>query len=148
MQKRNTRGIRLYVLTSKTNVYTFVIYGALSPNPQFEKRKEQKLKEDVKEFVVPIRMNFAEREMIKKRAQKTGKPVSTFIKDSAMGCEIKEKPDKDFYDSIIKPMGKFMRTLSELERLLYHENFIDERILKKEIEDWRKFRMTILEKYL
>lgn len=45
-------------------------------------------------------------------------------------------------------MGKFLRTLSELERLLYHKKFIDERILKNEIVEWRKFRMAIKEKYL
>ena len=45
-------------------------------------------------------------------------------------------------------MGKFIRTLDELERLLYHRNFIDERILNNEIAEWRKFRMMIKEKYL
>lgn len=45
-------------------------------------------------------------------------------------------------------MGKFMRTLNELERLLYHKNFIDERILNKEITEWRNFRFQIKEKYL
>lgn len=64
------------------------------------------------------------------------------------GCEIKEKPDKEFYDVTIKQMGKFLRTLSELERLLYHKNFIDERILNREIAEWRKFRMDIKQKYL
>lgn len=45
-------------------------------------------------------------------------------------------------------MGKFMRTLRQLESLLYHEKFIDERILKQEIEEWQKFRTEIREKYL
>ena len=53
------------------------------------------------------------------------------------GCEIKEKPDKEF-----------LRTVDELERLLYHKNFIDERILNREIAEWRKFRMDIKQKYL
>ena len=45
-------------------------------------------------------------------------------------------------------MGKFLRTLSELERLLYHNDFVDERILQKEIMEWRNFRMQIKERYL
>jgi hypothetical protein len=45
-------------------------------------------------------------------------------------------------------MGNFIRTLNELERLVYHKNFIDERILNNEITEWRKFRMEIKEKYL
>ena len=106
------------------------------------------MKEDPRDFIVPIRMNLNEKEKIKSRADKTGKTVSTFIRESALGSEIKEKPDKIFYDVVIKQMGKFMRTLDELERLLYHKNFIDERVLKNEIEEWRKFRMEIKQKYL
>lgn len=106
------------------------------------------MKEDVKEFIVPIRVSFDEKEKIKKRAEKAGKNLSTFMRDSALGCEIKEKPDKEFYDVTTKQIGKFLRTLSELERLLYHKNFIDERILNKEIAEWRKFRMDMKQRYL
>ena len=45
-------------------------------------------------------------------------------------------------------MGKFLRTVSELERLVYHKDFIDERILNNEIAEWRKFRMEIKERFL
>lgn len=48
----------------------------------------------------------------------------------------------------MKEVGKLLRTLDELERLVYHKNFIDERILNHEIEEWRKFRMEIKRKYL
>ena len=48
----------------------------------------------------------------------------------------------------MRQIGKFLRTLSELERLLYNENFIDERRLQNEILKWREFRMQIKEKYL
>ena len=70
------------------------------------------------------------------------------LENQHYGCEIKEKPDKEFYDITIKQMGKFLRTLSELERLLYHKKFIDERKLKNEIIEWRKFRMEIKERFL
>lgn len=106
------------------------------------------MKEEPRDFIVPIRMNLSEKEKIKKRADKTGKNLSTFIRNSSLGCEIKEKPDKEFYDLVIKNMGKFIRTLDELERLLYHRNFIDERILSNEIAEWRNFRMMIKEKFL
>ena len=106
------------------------------------------MKEEPRDYIVQIRMNFNEKEKIKKRAKITGKNLSTFIRDSSLGCEIKEKPDKEFYEVVIKNMGKFIRTLDELERLLYHKKFIDERILNNEIIEWRKFRMMIKEKYL
>ena len=63
------------------------------------------------------------------------------------GVEIKEKPDKKFYDDVIIPIGKFIRTLDELERILYHRNFIDERVLENEINEWRKFRLEIKQKF-
>lgn len=64
------------------------------------------------------------------------------------GCEIKEKPDIEFYKIILREIGNFTRALSELERLLYHKDFIDERILDKEIEEWQNFRIKIKERYL
>ena len=45
-------------------------------------------------------------------------------------------------------MRDFIRTLCELERLLYNKDFIDERVLNNEILEWRKFRMNITERYL
>lgn len=149
MWKLHTRKRRFYVLTSKTNVYTHLLFMGTPQSPLKINMKGVKiLKEDSRDFIVPIRMSFNEKENIKSRAMKSGKNISTFIRDSALGCEIKEKPDKIFYDVIIKEMGKFTRTLNELERLLYHKNFIDERVLKNEIDEWRNFRMEIKQKYL
>ena len=42
------------------------------------------MKEEPRDIIVPIRMNFEERNKIKMRAEKTGKPFSTFIRDSAL----------------------------------------------------------------
>lgn len=106
------------------------------------------MKEDTKDITVHIRMNEKEINKIKSRAKKTGKNFSEFIRDSAMGCEIKEKPDKEFFDLMNREIGKFLRTVSQLERLVYHKDFIDERILNEEIAEWRKFRMQIKERYL
>ena len=58
------------------------------------------MKEETRDFIVHIRMSYDEKEKIKKRADKTDKTFSAFIRDSALGVEIKEKPDKQFYDSI------------------------------------------------
>ena len=106
------------------------------------------MEQEIRDIIVPIRMSVSEKEKIKNRAEKTGKSVSTFIRDSALDKEIKEKPDKEFYEVTLKNMGKFIRTLDELERLLYHKNFIDERILQDELKEWRNFRVMIKEKFL
>lgn len=42
------------------------------------------MKEEPRDIIVPIRMNFVEKNKIKKRADKTGKPFSTFVRDSAL----------------------------------------------------------------
>ncbi len=42
------------------------------------------MKEDPRDIIIPIRMNFVEKNKIKKRAEKTGKQLSTFIRDSAL----------------------------------------------------------------
>lgn len=103
--------------------------------------------EEIREFIVPIRMNYTEKYKIKKLADKAGKKISTFIRDASLGIKINEKPDKKFYEEM-KQIGKFIRTLDELERIAYHKKFIDERILNEEIIAWRKFRTEIKERYL
>ena len=105
------------------------------------------MEDELREFIVPIRMNYTEKYKIKKLADKTGKKISTFIREASLGAKINEKPDKKFYDEM-KQIGKFIRTLDELERIAYHKKFIDERILNDEIIAWRKFRTELKEKYL
>ena len=70
------------------------------------------MKEDTKYITVHIRMNDKEKNTIKKRANLTGKSFSEFMRMSAMGCEIKEKPDQKCYDSI----------MNEIERLEFEKN--------------------------
>lgn len=42
------------------------------------------MKDETKDFIVPIRMTFDEKEKIKKRAKKTGKNLSQFMRDCAI----------------------------------------------------------------
>lgn len=72
-------------------IYTNVKYGDC-PNPRKIKTKgAKKLKEDIRDFIVPIRMSFTEKEKIKARAEKTGKNLSSFIRDSALRSRHKRK---------------------------------------------------------
>ena len=52
------------------------------------------MKEETRDFMLRIRVNPTELEKIKSKANKTGKTVSDFMRESALGCEIKERPDK------------------------------------------------------
>ena len=134
------------VLTSKTNVATFVKYGAMPQSPYREHGKEKKLKEETRETTIRARVNLTERKKIENRAKISGKTVSDFIRDSTLGCEIKQRPDKSVYPLIIKPLNDFIRTLKELERVAYHKNFVDERILNNEIKKWQEYRTMIRER--
>ena len=72
------------------------------------------MKEETRDFMLRIRVNPTELEKIKAKANKSGKNISSFMRDSALGCEIKEKPDKSIYKLIIKPINDFIRILKEL----------------------------------
>ena len=60
-----------------------LIYGE-TPIPLKLNGRRKKVKENCRDIIVPIRMNFEEKNEIKKRAEKTGKQLSTFIRDSAL----------------------------------------------------------------
>lgn len=105
-----------------------------------------KLKEETRDFMLRIRVNPTELEKIKAKSNKAGKNISNFIRESALECEIKERPDHSVYPLIIKPLNDFIKLLKELERIAYHKEFVDERILNEEIEKWQKYRTMIRER--
>lgn len=104
------------------------------------------MKEETRDFTLRIRVNPTELEKIKTKASKAGKNISDFMRESALGCEIKERPDKSVYTLILKPLNDFIRLLKELERVAYHKEFIDERILNDEIKKWQEYRTMIRER--
>lgn len=106
------------------------------------------MKEETRDLIVPIRMNFTEKNKIERRAKLAGKNFSTFVRSAALGCEIKERPDRESYKIISKNMNSFIKVLNELERIAYSEQFIDERILNEELEKWKEFRKLVAERYL
>ena len=46
----------------------------------------------------------------------------------------------------LKPLNDFINLLKELERVAYHKEFVDERILNEEINKWEKYRTMIRER--
>ncbi len=104
------------------------------------------MKEETRDFTLRIRVNPTELEKIRTKANKAGKNVSDFMRESSLGCEIKERPDKRVYNLILKPLNDFIRLLKELERVAYHNQFVDERILNEEIQKWQEYRIMIRER--
>lgn len=55
-----------------------------TPIPVMKNERRKKLKDETREYIVPIRMTFTEKDKIKKRAEKTNKSISTFMRDCAL----------------------------------------------------------------
>lgn len=62
-----------------------------TPIPVMKNERRKKLKDETREYIVPIRMTFTEKDKIKKRAEKTNKNISTFMRDSALRLWNKRK---------------------------------------------------------
>ena len=106
------------------------------------------MKDETREFIIPVRMTFAEKEKIKARAKKTGKTVSEFIRSSALGCELKEKPDEKLFRQLIKEMRDIERAIRNLGREAHNLQFINEKELEEERKKWSKFIIETKERFL
>ena len=62
-----------------------------TPIPVMKNERSKILKDETREYIVPIRMTFTEKDKIKKRAEKTNKSISTFMRDSALRLRNKRK---------------------------------------------------------
>lgn len=104
------------------------------------------MKQETRDFMLRIRVNPTELKNIKSKANKAGKNISDLMRESALGCEIKQRPDRSVYKLILKPLNDFIRVLNELERSAYYNKSFDERILKSEIKKWQEYRTMIRER--
>lgn len=104
------------------------------------------MKEETRDFMLRIRVNSTELDKIKTRANKAGKSISSFMRESALGCEIKQRPDKSIHKLILKPINDFIKIVKELEKSSYYNKSFDERILNEEITKWEKYRTMIKER--
>ena len=50
-----------------------------TPIPVMKNERRKKLKDETREYIVPIRMTFTEKDKIKKRAEKTNKNITNDI---------------------------------------------------------------------
>lgn len=106
------------------------------------------MKEDSRDLIVPIRMSIIEKNKIEKRAKITGKKFSTFVRDSALGCEIKEKADEKLIREFIHDIRSIQIAVNNLGRELHNANFIDEPMLEREKIKLSKLILEIKEKLL
>lgn len=82
-----------------------------------------------------------------KKVELCGLPQSTVIRMLIKGYEPREKPDKEFYDS----MRRFYAMSNNLNQIAVKANslgFVDTRLLKDQIDKLNKLQFEIEKKYL
>lgn len=106
------------------------------------------MEKENKEFIIQVRVSYAEKSLIKERANKTEKNISEFIRNSALGCKIKEKPDKELFKELIKEMRDIERAIRNLGREAHVLGFINEPMLERERIKWSNFIVETKQKFL
>ncbi len=106
------------------------------------------MEKENKEFIIPVRVSYTEKSLIRERANKTEKNISEFIRSSALGCEIKEKPDKELFKELIKEMRDIERAIRNLGREAHVLGFINEPMLERERIKWSNFIVETKQKFL
>lgn len=106
------------------------------------------MKDETREFVIPIRVTFSEKENIKARAKKVEKNTSEFMRETALGYEIKEKPDSKIFREFTKALRDVEIGLRNIGREAHNTKFIDELKLKREREECNKLIIAIKNKFL
>lgn len=82
-----------------------------------------------------------------KKVELCGLPQSTVIRMLIKGYEPREKPDKEFYDSMRQLYG-ISNNLNQIAIKANSLGFVDTRLLKDKIDKLNKFQLEIEKKYL
>ena len=90
------------------------------------------MKQETREFIIPVRVTFSEKKKICKNAEKVKLQVSTYMREIAMGYEMREKPDKEIIYELIKEMRDVETGIRNIGRTYYKKGFINEPFLDKE----------------
>lgn len=87
---------------------------------------------EIRELMIPIRVTFSEKNEIRNKAQKVQRDVSTFMRETALGCVMREKPDKKIIYELIKEMRDVETGIRNIGRTYYSYGFLDEPPLNRE----------------
>lgn len=106
------------------------------------------MEKEIKELTIPIRVTFSEKKMIKSKAEKAKRDVSTFMRETALGCVMKEKPDNKIIYELIKEMRDVETGIRNIGRTYYNYGFIDEPPLERERQTLRELIAKIKKELL
>lgn len=95
-----------------------------------------------------VYLNKKEKEMLDKKVKKTGLSISTLIRFLIEGYEPKEKPPRDFYDSI-DSVRKIGNVLNQIAMRTHYLGYVeDERFLRQTLNKLNDMIVSIKEYYL
>jgi len=115
-----------------------------SPN----KERSEKMNTENRDYTIPIRVSFSEREKIKNRADSVKRNVSTFMRQTALNYEIREKPERNLIIALTKELRDVERAIRNIGRIAYENDFIDEKELERERQNLNKIIAQVKEKLL
>lgn len=90
------------------------------------------MEKEIRDITIPIRMTMNEKDEINRRAQIANRPLSTFMRESSLGFEMREKPERKLIIELIKEMRNSTIVINNLGREAHNIGFIDENILVRE----------------
>lgn len=94
-----------------------------------------------------IRLSPKERDALQERANKTGIPITSYIRETALGKTLREKPDDDFYD-VMKYLRIASSSLNQIAVKANTYNYIDASKMNALAKELEEFMMNIRTKYL
>lgn len=92
-------------------------------------------------------LNEDENKILRAKCQRANITEADFFRALIMDCQIKEKPDKDFYDAI-KTIRGIAINLNQIARKANSLNLIDAPLYKKMADKVCDFMIDIKAKYL
>ena len=94
-----------------------------------------------------IRLTIQEREQLQEKANKTGRKITTYIRETALGKKLHEKPSADFIEEL-KNIRKIQSDINYLIKVTHIDNEIDSKVLKEVNEKMNNFVKDIRHKYI
>jgi len=101
------------------------------------------MEKEIREFIIPIRVTLSEKNKINIKSKKAQRNVSSFMRDVALGCEMREKPDQKIIYELIKEMRDVETAIRNIGRTYYNKGFIDELAIERERKNLRELIIKI-----
>ncbi len=104
-------------------------------------------KAKVKPYRVTIRLGTDEYELLKERAQKSSKALSTYIRKTSLGKQLHERPQEEFIMALVN-LSKIGNNLNQIAIRVNTYKYLDEKQLENVISQLNLFIKDCRKKYI